>query len=89
MREGIRTGEVLCILVTSPGDTPTSTTLEQLLAERCPAVVGVLHAINEGTADTTQGLEARVVFGRGWFEEELLGLRLRVSAARSCRRTPR
>ena len=80
VREGIRTGEVLCILVTSPGEYPDLDALEHLLAERCPSVVGVLHAINEGTADSTQGLEARIAFGRGWFEEELLGLRLRVSA---------
>jgi 23S rRNA (uracil1939-C5)-methyltransferase len=80
VREGIRTGEVLCILVTSPGEYPDFEALERLVAERCPAVVGVLHAINEGSADSTQGLAACVVFGRGWFEEELLGLRLRVSA---------
>ena len=80
VREGIRTGEVLCILVTSPGEYPDFEALQELLAERCPTVVGVLHAVNEGTADSTQGLAARVAFGRGWFEEELLGLRLRVSA---------
>jgi 23S rRNA (uracil1939-C5)-methyltransferase len=80
VREGIRTGEVLCVLVTGPGPTPDFAALEELLRERCPTVVGVLHAINEGVADTTSGLAARVVFGRGWFEEEILGLRLRVSA---------
>ena len=80
VREGIRTGEVLCVLVTSPGPTPDFDELERLLAERCPTVVGVLHAVNEGVADSTPGLAARVVFGRGWFEEEILGLRLRVSA---------
>jgi 23S rRNA (uracil1939-C5)-methyltransferase len=80
VREGIRTGEVLCILVTGPGDPPDFEALQQLLAERCPTVVGVLHAINDGNAESTAGLQAKVAFGQGWFEEEILGLRLRVSA---------
>ena len=80
VREGQRTGEALCVLVTAPGAVPGPERLERLLAERCPGVVGVLHAVNDGLAEITAGLEARALFGRTWFEEELAGLRLRVSA---------
>jgi 23S rRNA (uracil1939-C5)-methyltransferase len=80
VREGVRTGEVLCVLVTSEGDPPDFELLESMLAERNAGVVGVLHAINAGNAESTAGLEAKVVFGQSWFEEEILGLRLRVSA---------
>jgi 23S rRNA (uracil1939-C5)-methyltransferase len=80
VREGVRTGESLCILVTGPGAVPGVERLEALLADRSPGVVGVLHAVNDGVAEVTGGLEARPLFGRPWFEEEILSLRLRVSA---------
>ena len=80
VREGVRTGEVLCILVTAPGELPAVERLQELLEQRETGVVGVLHAVNDGLAEVTGGLPARPLFGRTWFEEELCGLRLRVSA---------
>jgi 23S rRNA (uracil1939-C5)-methyltransferase len=78
VREGRRTGDALCVLVTSPGAVPQVDELENALAGT--GVVGVLHAVNDGVAEVTGGLAARPLFGRTWFEEEILGLRLRVSA---------
>lgn len=80
VREGVRTGELLCILVTAAGDVPGVDELEALLAERAPGVVGVLHAVNEGVAEVASGIPTRPLLGRAWFEEEIGGLRLRVSA---------
>ncbi len=80
VREGVRTGELLCILVTAPGDVPGVEELEAILAERAPGVVGVLHAVNDGVAEVASGIPTRPLFGRAWFEEEISGLRLRVSA---------
>jgi 23S rRNA (uracil1939-C5)-methyltransferase len=80
VREGMRTGELLCILVTVAGDVPRVDALEALLAERAPGVVGVLHAVNDGVAEVASGIPTRPLFGRAWFEEEICGLRLRVSA---------
>src|SRR5262249_55251681 len=80
VREGLRTGEALCVLVTAPGKLEEPDRLQARLAEACPGVVGVLHAVNDGLAEVTGGLPARLLFGRSWFEEEILGLRLRVSA---------
>ena len=80
VREGVRTGEVLCIVATSPGELPGLDRLRETLAERCPQVVGVMHAVNDGLAEVTAGIPTRCVIGRGWFEEEIGGLRLRVSA---------
>ncbi|HEY3615055.1 MAG TPA: 23S rRNA (uracil(1939)-C(5))-methyltransferase RlmD [Gaiellales bacterium] len=80
VREGVRTGELLCILVTVAGDVPGVEELQALLAEHAPGVVGVLHAVNDGSADVASGFPTRPLFGRAWFEEEISGLRLRVSA---------
>ena len=54
--------------------------LQALLEERAPGVVGVLHAVNDGVAEVASGIPTRPLFGRSWFEEEISGLRLRVSA---------
>ena len=59
VREGIRTGEHFCILVTAPGDLPELERLEALLAEGAPSVVGVMHAVNDGLAEVTGGLPTR------------------------------
>jgi 23S rRNA (uracil1939-C5)-methyltransferase len=80
VREGVRTGELLCILVTVAGDVPGVDELELLLAEHAPGVVGVLHAVNDGAADVASGIPTRPLFGRSFLEEEISGLRLRVSA---------
>ena len=74
VREGVRTGELLCILVTVAGDVPDVEGLEALLAERAPGVVGVLHAVNDGVAEVASGIPTRPLFGRAWFEEEISGL---------------
>ena len=65
VREGVRTGEVLCILVTVAGDVPGVEGLEALLGERAPGVVGVLHAVNDGVAEVASGIPTRPLFGRG------------------------
>jgi len=45
-----------------------------------PGCVGLLHAVSDGVAEVASGHETSIVFGRDWYEERLLGLRLRVSA---------
>ena len=80
VRASDRTGELLLTLVTAPGTLPQSTWLVDELAERVPGCVGLLHATTSGVAEVTHGLESKLVFGRDWYEERLLGLRLKVSS---------
>lgn len=79
-RASDRTGELLLALVTAPGELPQSTWLVDELAERVPGCVGLLHATTSGVAEVTHGLQSKLVFGRDWYEERLLGLRLKVSS---------
>ena len=91
VREGIRTGEVLCILVTSPGEYPDFDALEQLLAERCPTrrrraardQRGHRRARPQGLRGA-RGLRPRLVRGGA-----ARSAPARLRRARSCRRTPR
>jgi 23S rRNA (uracil1939-C5)-methyltransferase len=77
VREGARTGELLAMLVTTPGDVPG---VPRLVAELPAAVVGVLHAVNAGVAEATGGLEAHVLHGQDSFTERIGGLDFTVTA---------
>lgn len=43
-------------------------------------IVGVLHMINDSVADVVRSDETRILYGRDYFYEELLGLRFKISA---------
>lgn len=80
VREGVRTGQILVTIVTAPGGEDAVDALADPLWAAHPETVGLIHAVNDGLAETTQGLPARLVRGRDWFEEEVAGVRLRLSA---------
>jgi 23S rRNA (uracil1939-C5)-methyltransferase len=65
------------VLVTAPGAVPGVQRLEELLDGRA---VGVVHAVNDGVAEVTGGLDAVPLFGADEFEERILGLTMRLSA---------
>jgi 23S rRNA (uracil1939-C5)-methyltransferase len=74
VREGRRTGQVQVRLVTSPGTIET----ESLAA--AAAVDGVLWTALDSVAETTQGGETELISGADYLDEELAGMRLRISA---------
>jgi 23S rRNA (uracil1939-C5)-methyltransferase len=80
VRASDRTGQLLLTLVTFPGELPQAGWLEDELRERCPGVVGVLQAVTDSSGEATAGLPATLLWGRDWYEERLLGLKLRVSS---------
>ncbi len=43
-------------------------------------IVGILHMVNDSVADVVRSDETRILYGRDYFYEELLGLRFRISA---------
>jgi len=74
VREGRRTGRVQARLVTSPG----SEFRVDELAAATPAD-SFLWTRAEGVAETTRGGDTRVVKGSAFLDEELSGLRFRIS----------
>jgi 23S rRNA (uracil1939-C5)-methyltransferase len=73
VREGRRTGELQARLVTSAGSFRADA-----LAAALPEA-SLLWTRTPAVAETTHGGETEVVSGRAWIEEELLGLRFRIS----------
>ena len=43
-------------------------------------IVGVLHMVNDSVADVVRSDETRILYGRDYFYEEILGLRFKISA---------
>ena len=80
VREGIATGQVLVVLVTAAGAEEGVDAAAERIAAAHPEVVGVLHAVNAGVAETTAGHPTRLVTGRDWLEERVQGATLRLSA---------
>jgi 23S rRNA (uracil1939-C5)-methyltransferase len=74
VREGRRTGQVQARVVTSPG---SEFRVDELAA--ATPVESFLWTRAEGVAETTRGGDTRTVKGAAFLEEELAGLRFRIS----------
>ena len=93
VRRAVKTGEILVALVTS-GQTgkegmPQSLETEKVLLEEWKKTLlalkmegsfaGILHIRNDTLADVVQSDETRVLYGQEYIEEELLGLKFKIS----------
>ena len=81
VRKGENTGELMVNIVTSSQlDYNMDEYKDFLLGlDLDSELVGVLHTINDGLADAVQCDEMRILYGRDYFYEEVLGLRFKVS----------
>jgi 23S rRNA (uracil1939-C5)-methyltransferase len=79
VRVGVNTGQALVTVVTAPEAETVVDRLPAYLSGH-PELVGLVHAVNDGVAEITGGLPSRVVTGRDWIEERVLGVTLRLSA---------
>ena len=82
VRRGVRTGELLINIITSSDlsfdesgyvDKIMSTYLDH-------EVVGILHTINDNRADALIADEVHQLYGRNYYNEEILGLKFKVGA---------
>jgi len=82
VRRGVRTGELLVNIVTSSEEGFDEEAFVKMINE-LPLenkVVGILRTINDRLADAVYCDELRVLFGRDYYMEEILGLKFKVSA---------
>ena len=81
VRQGVRTGQWLVDVITAPsreGHGEVESLVRSLLAE-FPDLTTITHTISSSPAAVATGEEHRVHFGPGWIEEEVGGLRFRLS----------
>lgn len=93
VRRSETTGEMIVALVTSSQGVvgECEVTPEQIrdmidiLAEKLKktelegSITGFIHIINDGLGDVVKSDETRIIFGKDWFMEEVLGLKFKVS----------
>ena len=85
VRKASKTGEILIALVTTSQFPAGAEELlegfkEALLSlKQEGSIVGILHILNDSPADVVQSDETRILYGRDYFFEELLGLKFRIS----------
>jgi 23S rRNA (uracil1939-C5)-methyltransferase len=82
IREGKQTGQTLIHLITSPhpeGDRILDS-LSEHLTERFPEITTIIHSVSGKKCQVATGDSSRILFGPGFIEEKLDGLRFRISA---------
>lgn len=81
LRRGNTTGEILVNLVTTTQMSPDLTELVQrLLALPLEGkIVGILHILNDSLADLVQSDETKILYGKDYFYEEILGLKFKIT----------
>ena len=79
IRKGIRTNELVINIVTSSGEFDEDDYTKMLLGLKIDAeIAGVLHTINDNISDAVICDELRVLYGRPYYNEIILGLKFKV-----------
>lgn len=81
LRRGNTTGEILVNLVTTSQLEPDLTELKERLLKLSleGSIVGILHILNDSLADLVQSDETRILYGKDFFYEEILGLKFKIT----------
>ena len=85
VRRAQKTGEILVHIVTSSQSEGKEEAFLQNLVEKLCALsldgtlCGIVHSRNDNLSDAVESDETRVIYGRGFFYEEILGLRFRIT----------
>lgn len=80
VRHGVNTGEVMANVVTSSESPELFGPFAEALLAAHPELTTLVQTLNTGVASVAYGERELVIHGPGYIEEELLGLRFRISA---------
>lgn len=81
VRKGINTGELLVNIVTTTQDEFDMTEFVEIIKSQTykGELTGVIHTINNSLSDTVQADEIKVLYGREYIYENLLGLKFKIN----------
>lgn len=82
VRKAVKTGQILVdIVTTTVNDIPMDELADRLKALSLDGeIVGFLHTYNDSVADAVINEKTYIVYGRDYIEEELLGLKFKITA---------
>ena len=79
VRRGFRTGEVMVVLVLASPILPSKNNYVKALREKHPEVTTVVVNVNDRRTSVVLGERNITIYGKGFIEDELCGLRFRIS----------
>ena len=79
IRIGIKTNEVLVVIVSNTTKITKEDKLVQYITARYPEIKTVVKNINSKKTNVILGSENKVLFGNGYIEDELLGYKFKIS----------
>ena len=81
LRRGDTTGEILVNLVTTTQEEHhLSGLVERLLELKLEGeIVGILHILNDSLSDVVQSDETRILYGKDYFYEKILGMEFKIT----------
>ena len=81
VRKAVKTGQILVdIVTTTVNDIPMDELADRLKALSLDGeITGFLHTYNDSVADAVINEKTEIVFGRDYIEEELLGLKFKIT----------
>ena len=81
LRKGKKTGEIMVVIVTSSQlDFDLSEYRDKLLSlETEGKIVSILHTVNDSLSDVVKSDYTEILYGRDYIEEEILGLKFKIS----------
>ena len=79
LRRGVRSGQILVNIVTSPGDFAEEEYVSCILSTSLDATIcGILHTVDENLSDAVKPSEIKLLWGTDHYEEVVLDLRFDV-----------
>ncbi len=79
IKRGFLSGEIMVVLVTAVEDFPKESQFINALLGRHPEITTIVQNINNKRTSLVLGDKSRVLYGDGYIEEDLCGLRFRIS----------
>lgn len=78
-RHSLSTGEVLAVLVTASPVLPGARAFAARVKELCPAIVTLAQNINPRPGSAVLGDREKILYGRGYIEDVLCGVKFRIA----------
>ena len=80
IRKGERTGELLvCLVTTTQSDFDEKAFADMILSLPLKGqIVGIMHTLNDQIADKVTNEETKILYGRDYYNEEIMGLKFQV-----------
>lgn len=79
VRVGHKTGEIMVVLVSSTPVFPSKNNFIKALLKAHPEITTIVHNVNDTEVNLMLGERSKILYGKGYIEDELCGCRFRIS----------